>query len=278
MYLTPENHRAVVAKPATVMGILNVTPDSFSDGGLYLDVDAAVARAQEMVDEGADIIDVGGESTRPGAEPVSIEDELSRVIPVVEAIASFTPAAVDTRHEAVARAAVAAGASVINDVSASLGVVAAELNVGWIAMHMQGEPGSMQHNPSYVDVVAEVRDYLLERAREAQRHGTIDIWIDPGFGFGKSMDHNLQLLAGIDQFVTGEFPVAIGTSRKSTLGKLLAASDGVEGPTEAEDRLEGSVATATFAMLHGVDLIRVHDVKAARQAAVVVAGSGNTAH
>ncbi len=255
------------------MGILNVTPDSFSDGGLYFDVDAAVARARQMVDEGADIVDVGGESTRPGAEPVSLDDELNRVVPVVEALASFTPVAVDTRHESVARAAVAGGASVINDVSASLGLVAAELNVGWIAMHMQGEPGSMQHDPTYVDVVSEVRDYLFERAREARSKGSNDIWIDPGFGFGKSMDHNLQLLAFIDEFVTEEFPVAIGTSRKSTLGVLLASSDGVDGQTGLEDRLEGSVATATFAVLHGVDLIRVHDVKAARQAAVVVAGS-----
>ncbi len=255
------------------MGILNVTPDSFSDGGLYRETDAAVSRAQEMLSEGADIIDVGGESTRPGADPVGLDEEMSRVIPVVEAIAPIAAVAVDTRNEPVARAAVAAGATVINDISASLGLVAAELGVGWIAMHMQGEPGSMQHNPSYGDVVSEVKDYLLDRARQARDGGAGDVWIDPGFGFGKTMDHNLQLLAGIDRFVTGEFPVAIGTSRKSTLGNLLAASDGVDDPTPLDDRLEGSVTTATFAMLHGVDLIRVHDVKAARQAAVVVAGS-----
>lgn len=273
MFLTPEGHVAAVTKPATVMGILNVTPDSFSDGGLYAAPEAAVARARQMMSEGADIIDVGGESTRPGAEVVGVDVELQRVIPVIEAVAPFAPVAVDTRHEEVARAAVAAGATVINDVSASMGPLAAELDVGWIAMHMQGDPASMQQAPHYVDVVAEVREYLLTRARQARNLGAKNVWIDPGFGFGKTMEHNLQLLAAIDGFVTGEFPVAVGTSRKSTLGKLLAASDGVDGPTAADDRLEGSVTSATFAMLHGVDLVRVHDVKATKQAAIVLAGA-----
>ncbi|MEM7272890.1 MAG: dihydropteroate synthase [Actinomycetota bacterium] len=255
-----------------VLGVLNVTPDSFSDGGLYTDVDSAVARAHEMLTEGADIIDVGGESTRPGAAPVDPVEEAARVVPVIEAIAPFCRVAVDTRHESVARAAVTAGATIINDVAADLWPVAAELGVGWIAMHMQGEPGTMQRDPTYSDVVTEVRDFLVARAETAAAAGVREIWIDPGFGFGKTLDHNLLLLAHIDRLVATGWPVAVGTSRKTMLGQLIARSDGADQQTPLEDRLVGSVTTAAYAMLQGVALIRVHDVKAAKQAATVVAG------
>ncbi len=254
------------------MGILNVTPDSFSDGGLFLDLDDAIEHAREMMAEGADIIDVGGESTRPGAELIDIDTEMKRVLPVIEAISPLTRVAVDTRHPEVAHAAVAAGATIINDISASLGRLAAELGVGWIAMHMKGEPGTMQRDPSYRDVVTEVRDYLVERADDAVTAGLTELWIDPGFGFGKTLSHNLQLMAAIDSLVATGYPVAVGTSRKSMLGQLLARSDGADQQTPPDDRLVGSVVTATYAMLQGAALVRVHDVKAAKQAATVVAG------
>jgi dihydropteroate synthase len=255
-----------------VMGILNVTPDSFSDGGRFLDVDDAVAHAKAMVADGADIIDVGGESTRPGAESVTEAIEIRRIVPVIEAISELARVSVDTRHPEAARAAIAAGASIINDISASLSPVAAELGVGWVAMHMQGQPGTMQVDPSYIDVVAEVTGYLSRRARTASAQGVQEIWIDPGFGFGKTFEHNLELLANIDALVDSGWPVAIGTSRKSMLGDLIAESDGEDERAPIDDRLVGSVATATYAMVQGVSMIRVHDVKAAKQAATVVAG------
>ncbi len=255
-----------------VMGVLNVTPDSFSDGGRFLEPDQAVAHAEQMLDDGADIIDVGGESTRPRAEPVDEATEVARILPVVERLSERCRVAVDTRNEQVARAAVAAGASIINDVSASLWPVAADLGVGWVAMHMQGEPDTMQIRPSYHDVVDEVRDFLVERAEAARKGGVSDIWIDPGFGFGKTFDHNLDLMANLKTLVDTGWPVAVGTSRKSMLGQLIARSDGADRPAPVEDRLVGSVVTATFAMLEGADLVRVHDVKAAKQAATVVAG------
>lgn len=256
----------------SILGILNVTPDSFSDGGKYLDPDLAVAHAEAMLAEGADIIDVGGESTRPGAEPIDEETELARVLPVVERVATSGRVAIDTRRERVAREAVAAGATVINDITATLWPVAAELDVGWIAMHMQGDPTSMQRRPTYGDVVVEVRDFLVGRAEQARAAGVQEIWIDPGFGFGKTLDHNLELLANLDTLVSTGWPVAVGTSRKSMIGQLIARSDGADQRTPPEDRLVGSVVTATYAMLQGADLVRVHDVKAARQAAMVVAG------
>ena len=256
----------------TVMGVLNVTPDSFSDGGCYVDRDVALAHARQMIAEGADIVDVGGESTRPGSAPVGPDDEIARVVPVVEALSPLVRVSVDTRRPEVARAAVAAGATLINDVSATLAPVAAELGVGWLAMHMQGEPGTMQRNPTYGDVVTEVRDFLVERAEAARALGVGEIWIDPGFGFGKTLAHNLALLADIDTLVATGWPVVVGTSRKSMLGHLIARSDGTDQLTPVDDRLVGSVTTATYAMLHGAAMIRVHDVKAAKQAATVVAG------
>jgi dihydropteroate synthase len=248
-----------------VMGVLNVTPDSFSDGGQWLDRDSAVLHGVEMFAEGADVVDVGGESTRPGADAVSVEAELARVVPVVEALARHGRISVDTRKAAVAEAAVRAGATLVNDVSASLHEVASGLGVGWVAMHMRGEPATMQDDPQYDDVVGEVRDFLVERAERAQAAGVKEVWIDPGIGFGKTLDHNLELLRRLDVLVATGLPVVIGTSRKSFLGRLT-------GGAPAEDRLEASVATATWAMAQGASMVRVHDVRPTAQAARVVAG------
>lgn len=242
-----------------VMGILNVTPDSFSDGGPHIDLDVAVARADAMLNEGADVVDVGGESTRPGADPVSVDVELSRVLPVIEAIADRCVVSVDTRHAAVARVAVDAGAVIINDVSASLAEVAADVGAGWIAMHMRGVPKTMQTDPVYESVVEDVLRFLVGRADQARAVGVEQIWIDPGLGFGKTHEHNLELLASIDRFVATGHPVVVGVSRKGTLGRLLAVSDGVDavGP---DDRLEGSVAAACHVVRAGAHMVRVHDV------------------
>lgn len=257
---------------ALVMGVLNVTPDSFSDGGRYLDPAAAIAHGRAMVAEGADVVDVGGESTRPGADPVPVAEEIARVGPVVEALAPEVRVSVDTRHAEVAAAAVAAGATMVNDVSASLHEVVADLGVAWVAMHMQGDPRTMQAAPTYADVVAEVRDHLAERAEAARAAGVAEIWIDPGIGFGKTLEHNLDLLAHLDALVGTGWPVVVGTSRKSSLGRLLADSDGTADPPPPEDRLEASLATATWAMARGAGMIRAHDVRATVQAARVVQG------
>jgi dihydropteroate synthase len=254
-----------------VMGILNVTPDSFSDGGRYLDAVAAIEHGHALIAEGADIIDVGGESTRPGADPVGEVDELHRVLPVIEALAPLVRVSIDTTKPAVARAAVKAGATLINDVAAELHEVAAELGVGWVAMHRKGTPRTMQIDPSYDDVVAEVAAFLEVRAQRAAAAGVSEIWIDPGIGFGKTADHNLSLLRRLDVLVALGHPVVVGTSRKGFLGRLLAESDGATDPVDADDRLEGSLATATWAIAQGARMIRVHDVLASVQAAKVVA-------
>ena len=253
------------------MGIVNVTPDSFSDGGRFLDAAAAIEHGRELLAEGAAIVDVGGESTRPGAAPVDVDTELRRVLPVVEGLVAHGRVSIDTRKPEVARAAVAAGATLISDVSASLWDVAADLGVGWIAMHMQGEPGTMQLAPHYDDVVAEVRAFLAERAETAVAAGVTEVWIDPGFGFGKTDAHNLALLAGLDRIVELGWPVLVGTSRKAMLGRLLAASDGVTDPVPVDDRLAGSIATEVWAMHQGAAMVRAHDVRSAVQAAKVVA-------
>jgi len=232
------------------MGVLNVTPDSFSDGGRWLDPDAAVAHGLRMVAEGADVVDVGGESTRPGAEPVHPREELRRVLPVVEALAPHVRVSIDTRHAEVAEAAIDAGATLVNDVSASLAAVAKAGGAGWVAMHMQGDPRTMQHAPTYDDVVAEVTAFLVERAAAA---GNDDVWIDPGIGFGKTLEHNLSLLKHLDTLVATGFPVLVGTSRKGFLGTLTAGAP-------AHDRVEASVATAAWAMSQGAGMVRVHDV------------------
>jgi dihydropteroate synthase len=266
------------------MGVLNVTPDSFSDGGRYLDRDAAVARGREMIAEGADVIDVGGESTRPGADQVPEEEEVARVVPVIEVLCREARVSVDTCKPGVAAAAVEAGASLVNDVTASLHAVAADAGVGWVAMHMQGTPRTMQHDPRYDDVVQEVRDHLVARADAAVEAGVREVWIDPGIGFGKTVDHNFDLLASLDRLVDTGYPVVVGTSRKSSLGDLTGRSD-AQGrhpslvppaeewdTTPPDDRLEASLATATWAMAQGVRMVRVHDVRASVQAAKVVAG------
>jgi dihydropteroate synthase len=252
------------------MGVLNVTPDSFSDGGQHDTFEAAVAHGLALAAEGADLVDVGGESSRPGAEPVPVEVELARVVPVVDALVrQGVGVSVDTVKAEVARAAVEAGARLINDISASLWPVAAATGAGWVAMHMQGRPRTMQDDPRYDNVVAEVRDFVLTRARRALDAGVVEVWVDPGIGFGKTVAHNLSLLHHLDELVTaaaaaGCAGVAVGTSRKRFLGVL--ASSG-EGPAPVAERLEGSLATAAAALVAGAGLVRVHDVAATVQVA-----------
>jgi dihydropteroate synthase len=253
------------------MGVLNVTPDSFSDGGRYLSTEAAVAHGLDMVAQGADIVDVGGESTRPGAEPVPEAEELARVIPVVEALSCHVRISIDTVKPAVATAALAAGATLVNDTTASLWEVAAAGGVGWVAVHMQGTPRTMQSGPHYDDVVTEVFEFVLERARVARSAGVDEVWVDPGIGFGKTMAHNLRLLHHLHELVgaadaAGCAGVLVGTSRKNFLGLLAAPVPGGE-PAGVEDRMEGSLATAAQAMVAGVRLVRVHDVAVTLQAA-----------
>jgi len=242
-----------------VMGVLNVTPDSFSDGGRWTDPGAAVAYGLKMVADGADMVDVGGESTRPGAEPVGEGEEIRRVVDVIAALAPHVRVSVDTRKAAVAEAAAAAGATLVNDVSASLWAVAAACGTGWVAMHMRGEPRTMQADPHYDDVVAEVRGFLVDRARHAREAGVAEVWIDPGIGFGKTIDHNLSLLRHLGVLVRTGIPVLVGTSRKSFLGRLA-------GDAPADDRLEGSVATAIWALSQGAAMVRAHDVAATVEA------------
>jgi dihydropteroate synthase len=258
-----------------VMGVLNVTPDSFSDGGRYLDPDRAVARGLEMVAEGADIVDVGGESSRPGAEPVPDAEERRRVVPVISALAPHVRVSVDTVKPAVAEAAVEAGATLLNDISASLWPVAASAGVGWVAMHMLGTPRTMQDDPRYGDVAAEVHRFVVDRAGEAADAGVDEVWVDPGIGFGKTVEQNLSLLHHLSELVDAGFPVLVGTSRKSFLGRLAPMSDG--RPAVVGDRLAGSLSTATWAMVAGAAMVRVHDVAATVAAAVLVGQTGSVA-
>jgi dihydropteroate synthase len=246
------------------MGVLNVTPDSFFDGGRWFDHDAAVARGLEMVAQGADVVDVGGESTRPGAAPVDEAEECRRILPVVAALAPAVRVSVDTRKAVVADAAVSAGATLINDVSASLWPVAAAGGVGWVAMHMLGEPGTMQIEPHYDDVVGEVCHYLAARVEQAAEAGVVEIWVDPGIGFGKTMAHNLQLLRNLDRLAAIGRPMLVGTSRKSFLGRLASGPGQVPAPVD--QRLAGSLASAVWAMAHGAAMVRVHDVAETVQA------------
>jgi dihydropteroate synthase len=253
-----------------VMGILNVTPDSFHDGGRYASVEAALERALQMEVDGADILDVGGESTRPGAEPLPPQEEMDRVLTVIEAIRkrSAIPLSVDTTKSEVAREALAAGASMVNDISAlrfdeRMGETIAEKD-GYVAlMHMQGTPASMQQDPTYENVVEEVRDFLNDRISAATRAGIAAerILIDPGIGFGKRLRHNLALLRGIHLLVDLGPPVICGVSRKSFLGQML--------DLPSEDRLEGTIAVNAVAIANGADVIRVHDAKEGRRTADV---------
>ncbi len=267
-------------RPA-VMGILNVTPDSFSDGGLFFDTSAAIDRGLAMVAEGADIVDVGGESTRPGAEAVPAEEEARRVLPVIAGLADKgVIVSVDTAKAHVARLALEAGARIVNDVTAGTDPNMPQL---WVdakptvcLMHMLGTPRTMQQDPHYTDVVTEVLDYLNQRASLAEGHGIgrDQVWIDPGIGFGKTVQHNLSLLAAIPRFVATGRPVLVGVSRKSFIGRIL---DGAP----PEHRLEGTLAVQVLAQQAGAKVLRVHDVQAALRsvrvaAAVLAAETGIT--
>jgi len=249
-----------------VMGILNVTPDSFSDGGVFFAPEAALTHACDMVAAGAAIIDVGGESTRPGAVPVSLQEELRRVIPVIEALCDKlpVPVSIDTRNPAVMQAAIAAGAGMINDVNAlqAPGAVemAASLGVPVCLMHMQGIPESMQESPDYTDVVAEVRQFLVDRANACIAAGMSreHILLDPGFGFGKTTRHNLLLLQQLGGLVAEGYPVLVGLSRKSLIGKVLGLP--------VDERLYPGLALAVLAVWQGAAIVRTHDVRATREA------------
>ena len=255
-----------------VVGILNVTPDSFSDGGDFLDPEAAAEHAATMLDEGAEILDVGGESTRPGSDPVSQQEEIRRVVSVLERILSVRPEAVisvDTYRAGTATAALEAGASLVNDVTAFRGdprmaSVIQEAACPVILMHMQGEPKTMQKEPHYGDVVGEVRDFLAERGEYAVAAGVRpeNVIVDPGIGFGKNLEHNLDLLRNLDAIVDLGFPVLIGASRKSFIEKIT-------GVQEARDRVSGTVATTVLAYERGATFFRVHDVRANREALAV---------
>ena len=241
-----------------IMGILNVTPDSFSDGGRFFDAGVAIERGHQLVKLGADIIDIGGESSRPGAAPVPIEEELRRIIPVITELSKSYRVSVDTFKPEVAAKAAAAGATLINDISATLAPVAAEYGIGWVAMHMQGSPQTMQHDPLYHDVVQEVYDYLAEKVNWASDLGITDIWIDPGIGFGKNFAHNLTLLNGLGKMTELGVPMLVGTSRKAFLGTIAKVSTGTEVPPVM--RTEVSVSSCTWCYLHGATMMRVHDV------------------
>ena len=255
-----------------IMGILNVTPDSFSDGGLFVSLDKALAHAEEMISEGADIIDIGGESTRPGGEPVSVEDEIARVVPVIEALSKRvkTPLSVDTTKSEVARAALDAGAAIVNDISALrfdfyVADAVARAGAGLVLMHSRGTPATMHRLPPVADIMEEVVSSLRASIHMAERRGVAreSIVIDPGIGFGKSQEQNLELIARLDELIAAfpDYPLLIGTSRKSFIGRILADESGEPAP--ASERLHGTMATITAAVLKGAHIIRVHDVKAA---------------
>ena len=254
-----------------IMGIINVTPDSFSDGGKYANVEAAVMRAKQMVADGADIIDIGGESSRPGAEPITANEECRRVIPVVQALAEQfqIPISVDTYKAKVAREALSAGACVINDITALHGdpnmcQIVADAQAGVILMHMQGVPATMQKTPTYQNVVAEVHAWLTEVASQAVDRG-IDssrIMIDPGIGFGKTFDHNLEILRHLMQFRGIGYPMLVGVSRKKFIGRIL--------DLPVHQREEGTAATAAWSIINGANVVRVHDVAKMKQVAQVI--------
>jgi dihydropteroate synthase len=252
-----------ITKRTLVMGILNVTPDSFSDGGTYFDPDAAVSRGIEMAEQGADIIDVGGESTRPGAEPIDAEEEIRRVLPVIKQLAVRTgiPISIDTYRSQTAAAALDSGASIINDISAmtfdaNMKHLAAERKCPIVLMHIKGTPQNMQQNPHYENVIEEIIAWLKARIEEAESAG-IDkqaIIIDPGIGFGKTVEHNLEILNKLDRFRALGKPILVGVSRKRMIGEIL-------GGLPVEERLEGTAAAVAISIANGANIVRVHDVK-----------------
>lgn len=261
-----------IGRRTLVMGVLNATPDSFYDGGRYPTLDAALTRAEQMLSDGVDILDIGGESTRPGAEPVPEDEETRRVVPLIEAILARHPHAivsVDTTKSRVAQLALQAGACIVNDISGAtfdphILTVAAQAGALVVLMHIKGTPQTMQQNPTYADVVAEVCEALAAHAQRAQQAGIpqAHIWLDPGIGFGKTMQHNLELLRGLPQLKGLGYPILIGTSRKSFIGHIL-------GGLPPEERLEGTLATLALAVAWGADVVRVHDVKEAVRAVKV---------
>ena len=260
-----------IGQRTLIMGILNFTPDSFSDGGQFFTLDSALAHAEQMISEGADIIDVGGESTRPGGEPVSAEEEIKRVVPVIESLVDRfdIPISVDTTKSEVARAALDAGAAIVNDISALrfdfyVADAAARAGAGLVLMHSRGTPATMHRLPPVADIMEEVTHSLRASVNMAERRGVKreSIVIDPGIGFGKSQEQNIELIAKLDQLIAAfpDYPLLIGTSRKSFIGRILADSTGTPAPPD--DRLHGTMATITAAILHGAHIVRVHDVKA----------------
>jgi dihydropteroate synthase len=267
-----KNYEMPIGERPLIMGILNVTPDSFSDGGLFTSADDAVSHAERLISEGADIIDVGAESTRPGGAPVSAEEEISRVMPVSEGLARrvSVPLSVDTTKSEVARAALDAGASIVNDISALrfdfyVADVAARAGAGLVLMHSRGTPATMHRMPPVADIMEEVISSLRASIHMAERRGVAreSIVIDPGIGFGKSQEQNLELIAKLDSLIAAfpDYPLLIGTSRKSFIGRILADESGTPAP--ASERLHGTMATITAAVLKGAHIVRVHDVKAA---------------
>jgi dihydropteroate synthase len=255
------------------MGVLNVTPDSFSDGGEWFSFEAAVAHGRELAEQGAAILDVGGESTRPGAEPVSEDEELRRVVPVIEALRGAAQLSIDTSKLAVARAALDAGATYVNDVTAfraapEMASLVAERGVECCLMHMLGEPRTMQHDPRYDDVVDDIKAFLTERVAFAVGEGIAEerIAVDPGIGFGKTVEHNLELLRRLDEIAALGFEVVIGTSRKSFLGKLTGRDD-------PHDRVAATLATTVLALERGATVFRVHDVAETTDALKVAAAT-----
>lgn len=268
-----------IGERTLIMGILNVTPDSFSDGNQFNSLDKAIEHAEQMISEGAEIIDIGGESTRPGAGVVSAEEELQRVIPAIEALSARTdiPISVDTTKASVARAALAAGAVIVNDISAlrfdyNIANEVAKAGAGLVLMHSRGTPVTMHKLPPVADIMEEVVGSLSASVRMAERCGVKreSIVIDPGIGFGKSQEQNLELIARLDQLIVAfpDLPLLIGTSRKSFIGRVLADDKGAPAPVE--ERLHGTLATITAAVLKGAHIVRTHDVKAARDTLKVV--------
>lgn len=252
-----------IGRRTLVMGILNITPDSFSDGGRFADFDAAATHAVQMVEDGADIIDVGGESTRPGAEPVSLDEELKRVVPIVQHLsrAVAVPISVDTYKAPVARAALDAGADIINDISAAafdpeMPALLAEAKCPTVLMHIKGTPRDMQKDPVYDDLMGEIASYFRERIAALVDAGVDErmLIVDPGFGFGKTVAHNLEMLRRLAELRSLGRPILVGASRKSTIGKVL-------GDLPTEERLEGTAATVAISIANGADIVRVHDVK-----------------
>ena len=251
-----------------VMGILNVTPDSFSDGGRYLKIDQAIAHGQKLMEDGADFIDIGGESTRPGSESVSLEEEIRRVIPVIESLVKIIsiPISIDTYKSEVAEAALQVGAVMVNDISAmtfdaKMASVVAKYQASVVLMHIKGTPKTMQLNPSYMNVTEEVKQFLSERAEATVRDGIKQIMIDPGIGFGKKYGHNIQLLKELKSFTSLGYPLLVGVSKKSFLGAIINLP-----PSE---RVEGTAAAVSASILNGANIIRVHDVKEMKRVALV---------